>query len=360
MLRENLSCAAVSVVLTLLASILSSAAQGGQDSYTIAAVGDMMLGTNYPADNLPEGDGAAVLQEAASILSSATVATGNLEGTLLDEGGTPKRCADPSSCHVFRMPERYARLLSSAGIDHVSVANNHSGDFGPAGRLSSHRALGEAGVASTGVSGLSETAVITRDGVRYGFVSFSISTGTLSVNDYVKAAKVVGGLASVSDIVVVNMHIGAEGARHDHVTKKKESYLGEDRGNPYEFSRVVIDAGADVVIGHGPHVPRAVDLYKGRFIAYSLGNFATTTGVSISGKSGYAPLIEVRTDGRGAFLGGRIHSYKQSGPGGNRRPRYDRANACVEDIKRLTTEDGLGAGLRIGDDGTIAIEPSIR
>jgi hypothetical protein len=96
-----------------------------------------------------------------------------------------------------------------------------------------------------------------------------------------------------------------------HITCKTEIFLGENRGNPYEFARMAIDAGADVVLGHGPHVIRAIDVYKGRFIAYSLGNFATYGRFNLSGSNGIAPIIEIDVDNNGKFLRGKIHAYKQ-------------------------------------------------
>lgn len=357
MICKRLIPAATAALLTILVAMLAGPADGAERSYTLVAVGDIMLGTNYPSDNLP-ADSSKTLAAAAPLIAAATIATGNLEGVMLDAGGTVKTCANPSSCHVFRMPERYAGLLSAAGIDHVSMANNHSGDFGPAGRSATIRNLKSSGVSSTGLVGVNESAVVVRDGIRYGFASFSVSSGTLKATDYKKAREVVGSLQtdSACSIIVVNMHVGAEGAGHSRVTRSREMYLGEDRGNPYEFARVVIDAGADIVIGHGPHVARAVDLYKGRFIAYSLGNFATATGVSISGKSGYAPLVQVETDKEGKFLGGRIHSFIQSGANGSRRPVVDSTCAPIREIRRLTVEDGVGVGMSIGEDGRIGVQ----
>ena len=93
--------------------------------------------------------------------------------------------------------------------------------------------------------------------------------------------KTIAYLDSLVDIVIVSFHGGAEGSEYTNITKKTEIFLGENRGNPYEFSRVAIDAGADVIFGHGPHVTRSMDIYKNRFIAYSLGNFATYARMSL-------------------------------------------------------------------------------
>ena len=82
--------------------------------------------------------------------------------------------------------------------------------------------------------------------------------------------------------------------------------MGEDRGNIYEFSRFMIDNGADIVFGHGPHVLRAVDLYKDRFIAYSLGNFATYKRFNLSGGRTFA-IDSSNVNSKGEFIRGRLY-----------------------------------------------------
>ena len=144
-----------------------------------------------------------------------------------------------------------------------------------------------------------------------------------------------------------------------HITCKTEIFLGENRGNPYEFARMAIDAGADVVLGHGPHVIRAIDVYKGRFIAYSLGNFATYGRFNLSGSNGIAPIIEIDVDNNGKFLRGKIHAYKQIGEGG---PIIDEQNQAVKEIQELTQTDIPECILNIQSDGIITIkkEPTKR
>ena len=80
--------------------------------------------------------------------------------------------------------------------------------------------------------------------------------------------------AAGADVVIFSFHGGAEGAKARHVPGKLELAWGEKRGDVKALARAAVDAGADVVIGHGPHVLRAMELYKGKLIAYSLGNFA--------------------------------------------------------------------------------------
>jgi poly-gamma-glutamate capsule biosynthesis protein CapA/YwtB (metallophosphatase superfamily) len=325
---------------------------------SFVAVGDIMMGLNYPDDQplLPPEEGALIFKDVKPILENATITVGNLEGVLLDFGGLPKSCSNPKFCYTFRTPERYVKNLVDAGFDLLGVANNHSGDFGDTGRETTQKVLKEAGIGYAGFENSCESFILERDGVKYGFAAFSVNRGTLRVTDFEKAKQVVSELNAKADIVIVNMHIGAEGQKFNHITRQTENFIGENRGNPYLFARTVIDAGADLVFGHGPHVPRAIDLYKGRFIAYSLGNFATSTSVNITGVSGYAPMVKVVTDHEGNFMEGEIISAIQQGPDGARRPLLDSSNACVKEIKRLTEKDIPEAPIIIHNDGKITLK----
>lgn len=339
-------------------SVSSTLSTSNDSTLTFVGVGDIMMGLNYPDESpvLPPEDGALIFADVKSILQDATLTIGNLEGVLLDLGGTPKRCSNPKLCYAFRMPERYVNHLVDAGFDLLSVANNHSGDFGPTGRETSQEVLKKAGLGFAGFEGMSEKYYLEKDGIRYGFTAFSVNNGTLRVTDAAKAKQVISDLRDSSDIVIVSMHIGAEGKKFNRITRKTEHFVGENRGNPYAFARLAIDAGADIVFGHGPHVARAIDLYKGKFIAYSLGNFATSTSVNITGVSGYAPIIKIKTNKNGDFLEGQIYSAIQQGPDGARRPLLDTTGACISEIKKLTEKDIPEAKIVIKKDGRIVLK----
>ena len=101
---------------------------------TIAGVGDIMLGTDFPDDRLPANDGADFLEVVAPVLRAADITIGNLEGVIL-AGGTPqKTCSNPNACFLFRSPPHYTAYLRDAGFDALSLANNHARDFGEDGR----------------------------------------------------------------------------------------------------------------------------------------------------------------------------------------------------------------------------------
>jgi hypothetical protein len=319
---------------------------------TVAAVGDVMLGSAFPDETggmLPPDDGAHLLDEVAPVLRGADLAFANLEGPLAD-AGTSEKCArsKPGRCYAFRVPTRYARHLAAAGVDVVSVANNHAGDFGEAGRASTRAALAANGIRWAGVPG--EVARLEVKGRRVAVVAFSTSGGNPDLRDLPGAVRLVEQAREGADLVVVSFHGGAEGADRQHVPAGHEEFLGEDRGDLRAFARAVVQAGADLVIGHGPHVVRGMEVIRGRLVAYSLGNFATYGGMNLSGPNGLSLVLEVRLAPDGTFLGGRIHPARQERPGG---PRLDPAGAVIPVVRRLSEEDFGASAVRVADDGTL-------
>ena len=136
-----------------------------------------------------------------------------------------------------------------------------------------------------------------------------------------------------------------------------ETYYGEDRGDVVRFARLMVDAGADLVIGHGPHVPRAMEIYNEKLIAYSLGNFATYYGISVSGLKAYAPILVATLDGNGQFISGEIVSAIQVRPDG---PLLDSQHRAYERIWQLTEQDFGGGQIRFQHGGSFfpVTEPS--
>ena len=106
-----------------------------------------------------------------------------------------------------------------------------------------------------------------------------------------------------------------------------------------------------MVFGHGPHVTRAVECYRDRIIAYSLGNFCTTFGINVSGVTGYAPVLVARITRDGRFVEGRIHSFIQT-PGTG--PKLDATDKVAQHMRTLSLTDFRGnCGLEISDNGTL-------
>jgi poly-gamma-glutamate capsule biosynthesis protein CapA/YwtB (metallophosphatase superfamily) len=319
------------------------------DTVSIIGVGDIMMGTNYPEDKLPPQDGAFLMKEVETLLQGADVTFGNLEGTLLDSGGVAKTCKDPKVCYAFRTPVRYVQNLVNAGFDMMSLANNHAGDMGEEGRNSSMKTLEEAGILHAGQI-THKTTIFEKDSIRYGLAAFAPNTNCVSINELEQARAIVAELDSLVDIVIVSFHGGAEGAQHQHVPRKNEIYFGENRGNVYKFSHLLVDAGADIIFGHGPHVTRAVEVYKERFIAYSLGNFCTYRGISVNGINGLAPIIKVFTDTNGKFYYGQITPTIQSYATG---VKIDTDKQVIKIIQDLTKKDIPESPVRIDDNGLI-------
>lgn len=321
-----------------------------KDTITIIGVGDIMMGTNYPDDSyLPPANGKYLLAEVDSILKNADVTFGNLEGVILDKGGDAKYCKNPELCYIFRSPEKLVGNLKNAGFDVMSTANNHAGDFGNTGRKNTVKVLDSLKIEHAGLVNKPFTTFI-KDGMKYGFAAFAPNSGTVSINDLNNARQIVSHLDSISDIVIVSFHGGAEGSSYQNVTRKNEYFHGEDRGNVYAFAHVMIDAGADVIFGHGPHVTRAVEVYKNRFIAYSLGNFCTYARFNLRGDNGLAPIIKVTTDATGKFLFGDITPIVQLGSGG---PKIDSQKRVIEKIRTLTKKDFPEVPLSIDQRGRI-------
>ena len=291
---------------------------------TLAAVGDIMMGTDFPENILPDDDGVGFLAAVTPLLSAPDVTFGNLEGVLQDGGEPVKQCKDKRICFLFRTPTRYATYLQRAGFDVMSLANNHARDFGEEGRSSSMAALDSVGILHSGREGT--TASFIANGRRVAMVAFAPNVGANSLNDPQIGLPLVADLAAKHDIVIVSFHGGAEGSGAEVLPFAREIFAGEDRGNVVEFARAMIDAGADIVLGHGPHVVRPMELYHDRLIAYSLGNFATYYGISVEGIRGIAPILLVTLDDDGRFVSGRVEATMQIRPAG---PSIDPARGVV-------------------------------
>jgi poly-gamma-glutamate capsule biosynthesis protein CapA/YwtB (metallophosphatase superfamily) len=313
-------------------------AQTPPDTVRIVAVGDIMLGTLYPSRQHlpPHEDCSGELQALTPILASGDITFGNLEGVLTDSPEGAKKCKDPSVCYTFGMPTHFVHCLTAAGFNLLSIANNHVGDFGEQGRQSTVETLRKAGVHFAGLADYCQTDTFTRGGIKYGFCAFAPNSGTIDLRDIPAAEKIVRELAATCQIVIVSFHGGAEGRQYQHVTRTTETFLGENRGNVYAFAHRMIDAGADVLLGHGPHVTRAIEVYKNRFIAYSMGNFCTYDRINISGVNGLAPIFKIYTDKNGAFLSADIISTRQEK---YQPPQIDPQQQVLKIIRQLTQED---------------------
>jgi poly-gamma-glutamate capsule biosynthesis protein CapA/YwtB (metallophosphatase superfamily) len=319
---------------------------------TIAAVGDLMLASPFPNESrMPANDGADLLKDVTDVLSSADIAFGNMEAPIVD-GGRSEKCPPRSTrCFAFRMPTRYARHLKAAGFDVLSVANNHASDFGETGRASTRRILDELGIKHAGSD--RERFAITyleARGRTVAFIGFAHNAVQPNVNDLETARRLVVEADKKADIVVVSFHGGAEGTGAQNVPRRTELFFGEQRGNLPLFAHTVIDAGADLVLGHGPHVLRGMEIYKDRLIAYSLGNFATYGWFRLEAETALTVVLEAELDSTGRFTGGKLHSARQEGRG---IPVLDSTGTAVKKVRSLSQTDFGPSAPVISDDGTI-------
>ncbi len=314
-------------------------------SVTIAAVGDTILG-NTP--KLPPNPG-AYLESVESILDrGAQIVFGNLEGALTTS--TASKCGPVSGqnqvCFAYRDPPGYARYFKQAGFTILNDANNHSFDFGAAGRAQTVQAIHAAGLAQTGLPG--EITVVRDHGIKVAFVAFAPYAYDADLLDLAAARSLIRQAGREADLVVVYMHAGAEGSGADHVTGREEYYLGEDRGNPEAFAHLAIDAGASLVIASGPHVLRGMQFYKGHLIAYSLGNFAGYGNFATGGDLGISVILHVTLSATGRFESARIYPIRFTGVG-----RPVPGGGGISFIARLGSADFGSGAARILPTGAI-------
>jgi hypothetical protein len=322
-------------------------AGGGQSaatgSVTIAAVGDTAMGMT---PTLPPDPGSYLAPVEGELRGD--VVFGNLEGTLTDVSESPKCEPESSECFAFRAPPEYAGYLADAGFTLMSNANNHSFDFGEAGQEETIRALREAGIEQTGLPG--QITVVGVAGREVAFVGFAPYANTASLTDVEAAEDLVRRAARRAEIVVVAFHAGAEGTDARHVTGSEEEYLGEDRGNPEEFAHRAIDAGADLILGSGPHVLRGMEVYRDRLVAYSLGNFSGFHNFTLEGALGESVVLHATLADDGSFRGGRIASLRLVDEG---QPVPDPGEAAARTIAALSAEDFGPTAIRVAEGGAI-------
>jgi len=313
-------------------------------SVTIAATGDIVMGST---PNLPP-DGGRTFFDGVQTDLAGDVVLGNLEGTLSTGGGS-KCGAGSTNCFAFQTPPSYAAWLRKAGFTVMNVANNHAYDFGPSGQAQTLAALQARQLAYTGRPGQITYQQV--GAIRVALLGFAPYSWAQSLTDIPAARRLVRAAAANADLVVVTMHAGAEGSDHTHVTPGIETFLGENRGNPLAFSHAVVDAGADLVVGSGPHVLRGMEWYHGRLIAYSLGNFAGYRVFALGGPLSLSGILRVTLRGDGSFDGGTLVPTRLVGAG---LPALDPAESAHGIVRTLSREDFGARGVTVSPNGTLS------
>jgi poly-gamma-glutamate capsule biosynthesis protein CapA/YwtB (metallophosphatase superfamily) len=313
---------------------------------TIKAVGDIIPGTNFPKVRLPSQPQVlfAQVQEA---LQGADVLFGNFESTLTTHPFTPKNVTT-GRAFAFRTPPAYAKVLRQAGFNILSVANNHSFDFDSQGFRDTIRHIEAAEMAAVGRKG--QIYYRTINGINTAWIAFSTYYEHNSVLDLPTMQALVRQARQKAPIVIISFHAGTEGIDATRTRDQTETFFSENRGNVVRFSRRAIEAGADLVLGHGPHVPRAIELYQGRLIAYSLGNFVGYQSLATVGALGDSLVLQVQLDPNGKFIRGQIIPIRLNGQG---IPAPDPKGNSIQLIRQLTRLDFPKTPLQISPTGEI-------
>jgi hypothetical protein len=342
----------------------------------LAFVGDINLGTATLPDGLPPDSGRGLLDRAHSSLRGDLV-VGNFEGVLADTG-TSVKCLMPltpkerrrkerlrkqmkadtlppatrPNCYAFRTPTLLAPRLVEAGFTHMNLANNHANDLGPAGRESTEQVLESLGVRLYGPLGRITVDTIRRGDslTTVGLVGFTTYPYAYNLLDIERSAAVVDSMRPLVDLLVVTFHGGAEGVRALRTGEAAESLGREPRGDLRRWARAVIDAGADGVIGHGPHVLRGMEFYRGRLIAYSLGNFATYRGFNLAGPLGVTGVLQLEFSGDRTLRAARLIPMKQLPREG---PAPDPDNTAINLVRRLSAQDFGASAAALSESGEI-------
>ena len=224
---------------------------------TVSAVGDCTLGTdesfntstNFNAYEAMNGT-SYFFQNVRSILEADDATFANFEGTLTTE------TARESKEYAFKGDPSYTQILTDGSIDVVTLANNHSSDYGAKSLTDTEEALDAAGIDYCIGD---KIAVKEVNGIPTAFIGIYVLNDGMAREEQVKqtiaAAKQQG-----AKLVIVAFHWGTEKATEPDETQKS-------------LAHTAIDCGADLVVGHHPHVLQAIEYYKGKYIAYSLGNF---------------------------------------------------------------------------------------
>jgi poly-gamma-glutamate capsule biosynthesis protein CapA/YwtB (metallophosphatase superfamily) len=301
---------------------------------TVAAGGDVQ-GDRNVGKYIDQHGGEAALAKVKPYLEQADLAFINLEGPISDKGSPVV-----GKEYTFRSRTALAAGLASAGIDVVSLANNHARDYGAAALLDTFKRLEAVGIKWAGAGAdaaearspaLLETpagtvAVLAFTGIiPSGFPAGSDRPGVATTSDQSRVVAAVKAAAERADYVIVSFHWGVE-------------YEGVANSGQRALAHQVIDAGADLVLGHHPHVIQGLEIYKDRLIAYSLGDFVFDHYKRVTGE---AFVLQVTLDREGPPTGKIIPVYL-SDPWGIPAPVKGReADVILDRLARYSSALGL-------------------
>jgi len=306
------------------------------ESFVITGVGDMVFSGDHALNARSLQAMLSHLTGADLGLSQPAFLFGNLEGPITDLTETSKPSI-PGVSYVFRFPVATAKLLKSSGFQAVTLANNHSLDYGGAGLTDTLNHLAQQGIVGSGHA-RGKFELFTLEAIKIGLVSVGFYSMQNDIKELDAMAELIASAKRVADVVIVAMHAGAEGETHIELPEGPETFLGEARGDSRAFAQVAIAAGADAIIGYGPHVLRAAECIAGRPVFYSIGNFLGIGGLSTQGLTGVAAIAQLAFDADKKLIGSRLVPLRFDS---NKFPQLDpagRAIALVRHLNLLATQ----------------------
>ncbi len=318
---------------------------------SLVFTGDINLGTRTLEEGIPPDSGRRLFAGVDSLLKGDLV-VGNFEGVFSDSGESAKCAPKSTRCYAFATPTWLAPRLKEAGFTHLNLANNHANDYGFDARRGTEDIVRGMGLTPYGPLDLLAITPVERDGnyMLVGLVGFATYPHAYNLLDLTGSADIVRQMRPLVDILIVTFHGGKEGSAAVRTPSAPEFLAKEPRGNLRKWARVVIDAGADAVVGHGPHVLRGVEFYRGRPVFYSLGNFVTYKGFNLEGPLGLTTALRLDLDATGGFVAARMPSLIQRPDSGTAPDSLRRATAL---LRRITRLDFPGTGAKFGDDGSV-------
>jgi poly-gamma-glutamate capsule biosynthesis protein CapA/YwtB (metallophosphatase superfamily) len=324
--------------------------QTSPNTITIKAVGDIIPGTNFPNQRLPRFRDHLLPKSVRTHLQGSDILFGNFESSLTNYSYTAKDISR-GQVFAFRSPPAYAQLFAKVGFNVFNIANNHAMDFGPVGFQDTIKNLEAVGIATLGHK--NQILYLKANNIPVAMVGFSPYEMYNSIHNLRAAKALVAEAKNKANIVVVSMHAGAEGTGALHVKNQTEFFYGENRGNSIKFARNMIDAGADLVLGHGPHVPRAMEIYKGKLIAYSLGNFLGYKTLSTNAQTGDSMILEIKLNSAGDLVSSKIIPVRMDQQG---IPHVDQRFQTVKLMRYLNHQAFPKNPMKINKKGEVVVQ----
>lgn len=330
----------ISILLSLFVNILNA-------EIILSFVGDVMTGSDYPDKSyLPSNEGKDIFKSVENYFKNSDINFANLEGAIANTNTQSSKRSKNS--YSFRMPPYMANRIAEAGFNIVAVANNHSRDFGDKGYKQTQEYLKNAEIKIVG-NILNTATIIEIKNKKIGFLAFYyFSYANNSIQDITSAKALVEKTKKECDFLIVSFHGGAEGRNMFRVPKETEIFYGENRGDVYKFARAVSDAGADLIIGHGHHVLRAMEIYNNSFIAYSLGNFVGYKQFSLAGNNGISAILQITLNDNLKINSAKVIPIKLINGG---IPSVDSSNEAIKKLNNYADLDFPNSGIKFNSEG---------